>query len=66
MLGEAPMLIRPGDVITCPPGKKHWHGAAPTSAVSHIAIQEALNGKMVDWMEKVSDAEYQEAVAKAG
>jgi quercetin dioxygenase-like cupin family protein len=58
-------MIRPGDVVTCPPGKKHWHGASPTAAMSHIAIQEALNGKMVDWMEKVSDADYETAVAKA-
>jgi quercetin dioxygenase-like cupin family protein len=63
--GKPPVKIRPGDVISCPPGEKHWHGASPTTAMSHIAIQEALNGKMVDWMEKVSDAEYQAAVAKA-
>jgi len=63
--GERPVMIRPGDVISCPPGKKHWHGASPAVAMSHIAIQEALNGKMVDWMEKVSDSEYEAAVAKA-
>ena len=51
-------VIRPGDVIWCPPGVKHWHGATPTTAVTHIAIQEALNGKVVDWMEKVSDEQY--------
>lgn len=50
--------IRPGDVIWTPPGVKHWHGAAPTTALTHIAIQEALNGKNVDWMEKVSDEQY--------
>ena len=50
--------IRPGDVIWCPPGMKHWHGATPTSAMTHIAIQEALNGKVVDWMEKVSEEQY--------
>jgi quercetin dioxygenase-like cupin family protein len=50
--------IRPGDVIWCPPGVKHWHGATPTTAMSHIAIQEALNGKVVDWMEKVTDEQY--------
>ena len=50
--------IRPGDVIWCPPGVKHWHGATPTSAMTHIAIQEALNGKVVDWMEKVSEEQY--------
>ena len=50
--------IRQGDVIWIPPGQKHWHGASPTSAMSHIAIVEALDGKSVDWMEKVSDAQY--------
>ncbi len=47
--------IRPGDVISFAPGEKHWHGAAATTAVTHIAIQERLDGKTVDWMEKVSD-----------
>lgn len=51
--------IHPGDVIWFPPGEKHWHGAAPTTAMSHIAIQEQLNGKAVDWLEKVSDDQYQ-------
>ena len=50
--------IRPGDVISCPCGKKHWHGATATTAMSHIAITEALDGKAVEWMEKVTDAEY--------
>ena len=50
--------IRPGDVITCPPGEKHWHGATPTTAMTHIAIQEKLNGKVVEWLEKVSDEQY--------
>jgi len=50
--------IRPGDVVSIAPHEKHWHGAAPTTAVTHIAIQEALDGKAVDWMEKVSDEEY--------
>jgi quercetin dioxygenase-like cupin family protein len=50
--------IRPGDVVWFPPGEKHWHGASPTKAMTHIAIQEALNGKVVDWMEKVSDEQY--------
>ncbi len=54
-------VIRPGDVVTCPPGEKHWHGAAPTTAMTHIAIQEHDNGKMVDWMEKVSDEVYKAA-----
>jgi len=50
--------IRPGDVIWCPPGEKHWHGATPTTAMTHIAIVEQLDGKAVDWMEKVSDEQY--------
>jgi len=51
--------IRPGDVICFSPGEKHWHGAAPTTAMTHIAVQEQLDGKMVEWMEKVSDEQYQ-------
>jgi len=51
--------IRPGDVIWFPPGEKHWHGATATTAMTHIAIQEKLDGKTVDWMEKVSDEQYQ-------
>ena len=50
--------IRPGDVVWFAPGEKHWHGAAATTAMTHIAIQEALNGKVVDWMEKVTDEQY--------
>jgi quercetin dioxygenase-like cupin family protein len=50
--------IHPGDVVSFAPGEKHWHGAAPTTGMTHIAIQEALDGKAVDWMEKVSDEEY--------
>ncbi len=50
--------IRPGDVICFAPGEKHWHGAAPTTAMTHIAIQESLDGKAVDWLEKVSDQHY--------
>ena len=50
--------IRPGDVICFAPGEKHWHGAAPTTAMTHIAIQESLDGKAVDWMEKVTDTQY--------
>jgi quercetin dioxygenase-like cupin family protein len=56
--GEEIVEIRTGDIIWCPPGHKHWHGATPTNAMIHIAIQEALDGKVVDWMEKVSDEEY--------
>ena len=51
--------IRPGDVVWFPPGEKHWHGATATTAMTHIAIQEALDGKTVDWMEKVEEGEYQ-------
>ena len=51
--------IRPGDVIWFPAKEKHWHGAAPAAAMSHLAIQEQLDGKAVDWMEKVSDEQYQ-------
>jgi 4-carboxymuconolactone decarboxylase len=50
--------IRQGDVVWIPPGVKHWHGAAPTSSMTHIAISEQVDGKTVEWMEKVSDAEY--------
>jgi quercetin dioxygenase-like cupin family protein len=50
--------IRPGDVIWFPAGEKHWHGASAETAMSHIAIQESLDGKAVDWLEKVSDADY--------
>ena len=50
--------IYPGDVVWFAPGEKHWHGATPTTAMTHIAIQEALNGKPVDWMEHVTDEQY--------
>lgn len=50
--------IHPGDVVWFEPGEKHWHGAAPTTAMTHIAIQEALDGTAVDWLEHVSDADY--------
>jgi quercetin dioxygenase-like cupin family protein len=51
--------IHPGDVVWFPPGEKHWHGAAPNKAMTHIAIQEELDGKAADWMEKVSDEQYE-------
>lgn len=54
--------IHPGDVVWIPAGEKHWHGATPTTAMTHIAIQENLDGKMVDWMEKVSDTQYRKGV----
>ena len=50
--------VRAGDVVWFPPGEKHWHGAAPTTAMTHTAIQEELDGKTVEWMEKVSDEQY--------
>lgn len=54
-----PMLeIKPGDTVWIPPGEKHWHGAAPDHAMTHIAMQEALDGSFATWMEKVSDADY--------
>jgi quercetin dioxygenase-like cupin family protein len=51
-------VIRPGDVVWFPPGEKHWHGATATTAMTHIAIQEKLDGKAVDWLEKVSNEQY--------
>jgi quercetin dioxygenase-like cupin family protein len=56
--GEPIEEARPGDVIWFPPGEKHWHGATPTTAMTHIAIQEQMDGKAVDWMEKVSEEQY--------
>jgi quercetin dioxygenase-like cupin family protein len=50
--------IRPGDVVWFPPGEKHWHGATPTTAMAHIAIQDKLDGKVVDWLEQVTDEQY--------
>ena len=50
--------IRPGDVVWFAPGEKHWHGASPATAMTHIAVQEALDGKHVTWLEHVSDADY--------
>lgn len=56
---EGPIrVIRLGDVMWCPPGEKHWHGASPTTGMSHIAVQEALDGRYVDWMEEVTDEQY--------
>jgi quercetin dioxygenase-like cupin family protein len=51
-------VIRPGDVIWCPPGEKHWHGAMPETGMSHIAIQEELDGRNVDWLEPVTEEQY--------
>ena len=52
-------VIHPGDVVWFEPGEKHWHGASPTTAMTHLAIQEALDGKVVEWMEHVTDEQYQ-------
>jgi 4-carboxymuconolactone decarboxylase len=60
--GDSVKEIRQGDVVWIPPGQKHWHGAAPNSSMAHIAIVEQLDGKAVEWMEKVSDAQYSEPV----
>jgi len=57
-------VIRPGDVIWFPPGEKHWHGATATTAMTHIAIVEKLDGKSADWMEQVSDQQYHGPIAK--
>ncbi|MBZ5762989.1 MULTISPECIES: (R)-mandelonitrile lyase [Rhizobium] len=51
--------IRPGDIVWFAPGEKHWHGAAPSTAMSHVAIAEALDGKVVDWLEHVTDEQYE-------
>lgn len=52
-------VIRPGDVVSIPPGEKHWHGAASTTAMTHIAVHERLDGKAVEWLEPVTDEQYQ-------
>ncbi|HYR12024.1 MAG TPA: cupin domain-containing protein [Longimicrobium sp.] len=62
--GQPAREIRPGDVVTIPAGAKHWHGAAPTTAMSHLAIQEARDGQVVQWMEKVSDEQYRGGAAE--
>jgi quercetin dioxygenase-like cupin family protein len=56
--GEPVQEIRPGDVVWIPPAVRHWHGASPTTAMTHIAIQEKHDGRVVKWMEKVADADY--------
>ncbi|MEX0318246.1 MAG: cupin domain-containing protein [Ruegeria sp.] len=55
---EAPRVIRPGDTVWIPPREEHWHGAGPETAMEHLAIQEALDGRVADWLEKVLDADY--------
>jgi quercetin dioxygenase-like cupin family protein len=57
--------IRPGDVVSCPPGEKHWHGATAATAMTHIAIVEALDGKTVEWLDKVTDEQYAAALTAA-
>jgi quercetin dioxygenase-like cupin family protein len=57
-LGGPVEEIRPGDVVWFPPGEKHWHGATPTTAMTHLAIQEKLDGNAVEWLEQVSDEQY--------
>ncbi|NIJ42502.1 quercetin dioxygenase-like cupin family protein [Parvibaculum indicum] len=64
--GEPIEEIRAGDVIWCPPGHKHWHGATPTTSMTHIAVQEALDGKVVDWLEPVTDEQYLPGPSKNG
>lgn len=56
--GQPVQVIRPGDVVWCPPGVKHWHGASPTTAMTHLAVTGTADGKNVTWMEKVSDEQY--------
>src|SRR3954467_3247718 len=56
--GGAVEEIRPGGVVWCPPGERHWHGASATTAMTHVAIQEKLDGKAVEWMEQVTDQQY--------
>jgi quercetin dioxygenase-like cupin family protein len=62
--GEPIVEIREGDVIWCPPNHRHWHGASQTTSLTHIAVQESLNGKAVDWMEHVTDEVYLAGVGK--
>ncbi|HTE39197.1 MAG TPA: cupin domain-containing protein [Steroidobacteraceae bacterium] len=63
--GEDPFGIRPGDVIWCAPGEKHWHGASRDTGMTHIAIVESIDGRAVQWMEKVTDEHYQAAAQMA-
>ena len=55
---KTPQLIKSGDTVWIPPGEEHWHGASATNSMTHIAIQEALNGSVAEWLEKVSDDQY--------
>ena len=60
---ETPQLIQAGDTVWIPPGEEHWHGASATNSMTHIAIQEALNGSVADWLEMVSDEQYHSKIA---
>jgi quercetin dioxygenase-like cupin family protein len=62
--GEPKVEINAGDAIWCPPGHKHWHGATLNTAMTHIAVAEALDGKVVEWMERVTDEQYQAAITQ--
>ncbi len=62
--GKPVQVIHPGDVVNCPPGVKHWHGAAPGTAMTHLAVTGTLDGKNVDWMEKVTDEQYKDPRAQ--
>jgi quercetin dioxygenase-like cupin family protein len=62
--GEPIREIRPGDVVWIPPGEKHWHGGSPTSGMTHIAMQESLDGNYSNWVEPVTDAEYSAKVGE--
>lgn len=64
--GETARVIRPGDVVWIPPGEKHWHGAGPDKAMTHVAFQELLDGTVVGWLEAVSDAHYADAAQAEG
>lgn len=62
--GKPVQVIQPGDVVNCPPGVKHWHGAAPGTAMTHLAVTGMLDGKNVNWMEKVTDEQYKDPRAQ--
>lgn len=64
--GKPATVILPGDVVICPPGIRHWHGAAPGTAMTHLAIGERAEGKGAQWLEPVDDARYRDAAAAAG
>lgn len=61
--GQPLEIIRPGDIVEIEPGEKHWHGASPSTAMTHLAIAEKIDGRSVEWLEKVSDSDYQQATS---